>query len=425
MTFSHTKALPVAPEAEKGLLGCIMLDCEPILTEVMGLIGPEHLHINQHKVVYSAMLDLYRRGTKFDLIILTEELSSTGKLEEIGGASYLTEIFINAGSKSMWKHYVESIQERYVQRQVIRICRDYGDSAYESEDPAALVSGIASEVAAITVRQVEGRKSFRDLIMDKLNRLEGGEDDADIIKTGIRLLDKHSPIRSGSFPVVSAETKCGKTIFSCQIAKNIAKQGGGVLFFALESPAQDIIDNFFKNESGIPSEQQVANRMTQSQMNRCMAAMEDLAKLNIGIEDSIFDIDEIVTTCKKEKARNPALCAVFVDYLQLVRGRTVKGGNREQEVAGVSRTLRMLAMELKIAVFAVSQLNDDGKARESRAIQNDCTQFWTIKRTSDQMETDNERLVTIPFQRNGASNIAFPMIFKGEIATFAERAETV
>lgn len=85
----------------------------------------------------------------------------------------------------------------------------------------------------------------------------------------------------------------------------------------------------------------------------------------------------------------------------------------------VSRTLRMLAMELKVAVFALSQLNDDGRARESRAIQNDCTQFWVIKRNGE--DNEGERNIHVAFQRNGASNIFFPMQFRGEIAKFSDK----
>ena len=149
-----------------------------------------------------------------------------------------------------------------------------------------------------------------------------------------------------------------------------------------------------------------------------------MSKWHATIRDDVTTIADILAVSRAEKAVNPALSAIFVDYLQLVRGERRKTDNRETEVAGISRSLRLLGMELNVPVFALSQTNKEGDTRESKAIEMDATAIWRIERIPapkarhDDPETyvDNLRAFVIPIQRNGESGVFFRTSFLGSIA---------
>jgi len=426
------KMLPQSIDAEQGLIGSILLKPDDILPEIAAQLLPEHFHVPANGTIYNALVELWKASKPIDAIILTQTLADNGLLERVGGAVYVTTLYSYTPTAANWRQYVEIVFEKYTLRQVMVVCSEFSAKAQtEPENVANIISEMAGRLASIRMGSEDKRQTLKELVVDKFDRIEGRKDDADKIVMDIPLLDKHSPLSLGAFPIIAAEAKAGKSILATQIGLNVAKGHNGVIYFSLEEPARKVVDRLFKNEASIPQERQFIGQggMTEADFTRASKAGATLASLDFTIVDDIHDLTGIVAFIKKAKAQNPNLKLVVVDYLQLVRGDSRKNGNREQEIAGISRTLRLLGIELHIAIVALSQLNTDGATRESKAIENDCTALWKICRSYEQtsrgqepVEESGRRIITIPFQREGDSNVAFPVAFIGALARIAEAA---
>jgi replicative DNA helicase len=143
-----------------------------------------------------------------------------------------------------------------------------------------------------------------------------------------------------------------------------------------------------------------------------------MSRWNLEVRDDVYSIDQIAASARMSHARKP-LTMLVVDYLQLVRGPKIgRGDSREREVAEVSRTLRLLSLELGCVVVALSQLNDDGRLRESRAIGQDATAVWSVQPSESGDEYKN---VQIPAQRNAESGVGCDLLFEGKFASFSEK----
>lgn len=162
------------------------------------------------------------------------------------------------------------------------------------------------------------------------------------------------------------------------------------------------------------------SKLAQLEITDAAKAASLLSALPIHIKDDVFDLINIVGISRELKARCK-IGLIVVDYGQLVRVIQRKDVNREQNVAEVSRTLRLLAMELDTPIILLSQLNDKGQSRESRALEQDATAMWQVAFTDP--SSHSERLIQIPWQRNGESGIQFHVTFLGSIARIENQAK--
>lgn len=421
--------LPQDTEAELGLLCSILLQPREVMGECIEKnIKQDHFHVPAHATIFTVLRELYDGNKPFDFILLTQILRDRGLLNQVGGPVFVTSLFTFVPTAANASYYLDILKEKQTLREIITTCMEAERKAYEEQDNVNGILGEATtKLSGLTVQETKKHKTMRELTEEKLDRIENGVDDSNLISTGFEWLDKNSPLRRGDMPVIAAEAKSGKTIFSSNVLGNIAKLGKPTIYFSLESPANKIYDLLFRNESSIPAYRQHVGQyggMTERDFTNATKAAATLSALKMTIVDDIFDCSKIVAFTCREKVNNPDLAAIVVDYLQLVRGDRQKGQSREQEIAGMSRALRLLSMELNIAVIVLSQLNKDGDTRESKAIEQDCTALWKLMRCydgrgEDREEISNERMLLVPFQRDGDSNIATKLAFIGELARFA------
>src|SRR5690606_35862480 len=138
----------------------------------------------------------------------------------------------------------------------------------------------------------------------------------------------------------------------------------------------------------------------------------------LSIRDDTYDVSGIQAVSRQEKAKHPDLSCIVIDYAQLIRVKVAKGASREVEVATVSRAIRLLAMELRVAILFLCQLNKEGETRESKSLEQDCTAMWKVNKT----ENERVREIEIPFQRNGESGVGFRLTYYGELSRFENYA---
>jgi replicative DNA helicase len=413
---------PVSLEAEKGVL-CSMLVSPNAIPECVQSLTEEHFNSFSHQTIYRILVELWSNGVAIDLITFTQILRDRNLLDKIGGAFYITSLFTFVPTAANLQYYIDIVRDKFTARKIIESCTLAIQEAYtNNEDPEAIIAEIQELISNLSTNHfTRERKSIRALVEDKILRMEKGEQDSDIIKTGLEKLDYHSPLHNSDMPVISGEKKSGKTILALSIARNVAGWGIPVAIFTLESSAQEVVDRLLSGISRIPTSKQdhVVN-LNQDEIRKSAAASSILSELPIHIYDNLYDLHHIIAEARRLKDQRKIGLGI-VDYGQLVRSG-LHDTNREQEVAHVSRSFRLLAMQLGIPIIVLSQLNDEGKTRESRGLENDCTCMWKIAPDKNEQHI---RWLEIPFQRMGESNIRFPVTFLGHIARVENYAEGI
>lgn len=408
--------LPFNEEAENSLLSTFMLSPDKVgcmmaergVTEVV-------FHHPSNRVIASLLLEAWREGRTIDAGLLAITLRRRGLFDEVGGQAIFDRIGREPSAANA-SQFLDAVVETDHLRRLALLCAHKKDEALQpGADPRMILSDISTEVSAMASNaQPKRAKSMKEHIKEKMARMENEDDAKGIIQTGIEKLDLHSPLKRGDMPLISGERKAGKSILSLNIASNIALRGEPVVYFSLEDRAPKVIDRLFAKESKMPIIAHTIRGVSEIGLSAFQRAAVRLTEAPILLYDDVYDLVGIAATIRREKVKHPNLHVAVIDYAQLVRFQLPKGSSREQEVANISRTLRLLAMELDIAIILLCQLNKDGDTRESKALEQDCTAMWKV--THAQPEDSGKRIIVIPFQRNGDSSIAFPVTFLGATA---------
>lgn len=405
------------PEIEQGALSCLCQWPEQSfkLADSFG-IKVEHFQTPENRTLFGAVEHYYREGNPLDLIAFTQKLRDLSLLDQIGGPSYITETWCNTCySPDSFEYYLSLIEEAHAKRVLAITC---GDTLREAKEPGAegepLIRETIESLSQIPLpgRHVRIDRSIGEEIDDKVARIISGESDKDIIKTGLIDLDRMSPMRKGDMPLIAGERKAGKSILALNVALNVAAAGIPVLLFSLEDREPKLIERILGAISRV-SVWSGRSRYNPEDIEALQAAKEKIRALPLYVKDDIFDLPKLVSTARQYKARKN-IGLIVTDYGQLVTIQDKKGDtNREQCVAEVSRTLRLLSMELDTPNIVLSQLNENNRTRESRALEQDATAMWRVDLVEDK---PNMRSIVIPWQRNGPSGVGFKVAFIGEQA---------
>lgn len=410
-----SETAPHSPECEMGVLSSMMLAPATVIAECATKARPDWFYIPANRSIYIILLDRWEKNLPVDLINLTQHLSDTGMLESIGGASHITNIATFVPTAAYVNYYLDTLYDKYVLRQIIAWGHKSVSMASEgADDPVSLLTEIEGALSGLGIKPASERKTLQELVQDKIERMERGEESADIIKTGITKLDQGSPLRNKNMVVISGERKAGKTILALTIARNVASQGVPVAYMSLESSSNEAVDRLLSGISRISTDKQNSvTNLSEYEIRKSVEAASTLSALPLSLYDDILDLHHIIAEARRLRTQGN-LGLLIVDYLQLVRTSIQKDRNREQEVAAISRAIRLLALELSIPILALSQLNEDGRSRESRAIEQDCSAMWKFMKDED--DPPALRRIHIPFQRNGESNVTAQVTFLGNIA---------
>jgi replicative DNA helicase len=418
MSEPHAKLLPASPDAEQGVICSFLLSAR----EVGSICAERHLareafHSPALASIYAVLVDLWEKNQQIDPVTLVQTLHDRNLLDQVGGSAYVSQLFTFLPTAANVGRYLEVMEEKRILREMIRVGNEMAQRSYaEQEDVPGLLSAAVESVGAISAprRQV---KTVKDLIRAKLDRMESGEPSEDILSTGLEKLDYYSPLRRGSMPLISGAPKSGKSMLAITIATHIA-HSAPVLYFSLEDPAEEAVDRVSACMSRVPVVRHNAKSFIGNDLESLSRALMRMSQMDLIIRDDVQDLGSFGAVVRQTKAQHPTLAAVVLDYAQLLRAQTRRQDTREQEVAKISRVCRLLSIELKVAMIVLSQENEDGNARESRSLEQDCTARWQVTRTED----DKVRILAIPFQRNGASQVRFPLTFQGHISRFDNHA---
>ena len=395
------KIPPQAVDVEKAVLGAIMLSRDAIDTVMEVLKSPEPFYKDQHRAIYKACIELKSERNPIDMLTVMSKLSKSGDLELAGGVYYLTELTSKVASGANSKYHAMIVMQKYIQRGRIVIAQNMLASAYdETSDPFMCVEDDRKALADL-VPDSEGMVEASSLVKDVLDDAESAiRGETTSIRCGFTGIDAEYAYDGGELCVIGAASGTGKTAFALQLAKRIHKlyKGVPVIFNTLEMKGKQVVSRDLASSISVSQMRlRTGNGVGKYEIER-MASMT-------GNYDGIYIVkcrtnEELalkVRQLRKQLGMSmEEKIVVISDYVQIMRG--VKGGNREQEVASISRSAKEMAEDENVLYFLLSQMNKgagkerptQNNLRESAGIGNDADWVMLLYSPSRNGETEYE-----------------------------------
>lgn len=380
---------PHSVEAEQSVLGSILLDKEAMIS-VSETLVPEDFYKEAHKVIYESMLKLYNSQSEIDLITLTDELRDQGYLDDIGGIAYITSLSTVVPTTSNIKYYVNIVKEKSISRQLISAANDIINLGYDGSAKVEYVLENA-EKKIFDISQERATNDFQPInqvISEALSMLEKlYEEKNDVIglTTGFRDLNKKiNGLQRSDLLLIAARPAMGKTAFALNLVQNAALKGdASVAVFSLEMSKEQLVQRMIASQSTVELKKIKTGTLADNDWPRITDGMAILSGAKIHIDDTPgIKISELRSKCRKLKIEK-GLDLVLIDYLQLMEGEG-QNESRQQEIAKISRSLKILAKELDCPVVALSQLSRAPEQRaDHRPMLSDLRESGSIEQDAD------------------------------------------
>lgn len=384
---------PQAVEIEQSILGSMLLE-KSAVPQVIEILEPEDFYSAKHKLIYEAMLGLFEGATPIDLITTAEELQKRGNSQECGGAYYLTELTSRVDAASNIEYHARIVAEKSLLRKLIKNMNTLTKKAYDpSTDAFELLDETEREIFQISDTSLrKPAQSINMALKNALANLEsvhGKEDGITGVPSGFSRLDSMTGgWQNTDLIIIAARPSMGKTAFSLAMARNAALHPTnpvGVAIFSLEMGSEQLAQRLLTSEARVSAQAARTGRLADEDWPRIARAAGSLGASKIYIDDTpSLGILELRAKCRRLKSEHD-IGLVIIDYLQLMTGPVRGRGNREQEIAQISRSLKGLAKELDVPVIALAQLSRAVEARggDKRPQLSDLRESGSIEQDAD------------------------------------------
>ena len=356
-------------EAEQSLLGSLLIDQEAMI-KIGDLTQPEDFYRDSHRLIYDCMLDLSERHEPIDILTVGNRLEEKGKLQHVGGRTYLVELSNAVPTSAHIVHYAQIIQKKASLRRLIEAATNITRLGYDEEGDIDETLDEA-ERTLFRVSQNLTKNAFTPIsrvlaeAFDRIDELHRERGKLRGVPTGYTELDGLlAGLQKSDLLILAARPSVGKTSLAMDIARNVALRGKApVGVFSLEMSKEQLVDRMICAEAGVDLWKMRTGRLSDRDEDfpRIGHALGVLSEAPIFIDDSpTLTVMELRTKARRMQAEH-GLGLIIIDYLQLMEGRSKKGGgndeNRVQEVSEISRGLKQIARELRVPVLALAQLS--------------------------------------------------------------------
>ena len=412
------RGVPQNLDAERSVLGALLLHSDAVVD--VTFLKPDDFYLPKHQQIFQALLTAYNTRTATDPIVVGEELSRQGKLEEVGGHEQLMDLMEGVITAAGVVYHAEIVREKAIARRLLDTCLDVARRAYDNESEAKElldeaerkifeISGMDKSGDAVSIADV------LQLTFEKIDRLREREGRLTGHATDYYDFDDMTGgLQPGELVIIAARPSMGKTTFALNLTERVSNHGKGIAFFSLEMSNQQVIQNMLCCRSQIDGSAMRKGRITDQQYKRLQEEAAKLYETPIFIDDTPgISITQLRAKARRLKQKH-GIDMIVVDYLQLMTG----GGrfeSRQQEISAISRGLKSVARELSVPVLALSQLNRDvenrddhrprmSDLRESGAIEQDADVILLLHRDDYFNPTEENRglaQIIIAKQRNG------------------------
>ena len=421
LDIENLKKVPSSIEAEKSVLGGIFLKPD-IFGDVVEILHPNDFYKNGHKLIYEAMRDIYNSGTGIDPIVVVNKLKKNEKFDELVGEQLLFDIISDVPTAANIIEYAKIVKEKATLRRLGEVGTKIVELAYEGYEEVDNILDKAEGMIFKISENVDSKDlvSLKDVIAQEFVRLEKVYQNKGVatgISSGFSDFDQ---MTSGFHPsdliILAARPAMGKTAFALNLALNAAmKSKKGVLLFSLEMSSSQLLQRLLSIEAGIGLQKIRNGFLDPDDWGKLGLASMKLSNSEINIADlPNVNVLEIRAIARRLKAAGK-LDMIIIDYLQLIKGNSTRGDNRQQEISEISRALKGIARELDIPIIALSQLSRATEQRadrrpmlsdlrESGAIEQDADMVMFLYRDDYYNEDSEDKGLTeviIGKQRNG------------------------
>ena len=386
------KLPPQALDLEESVLGALMLE-KDALTNVIDILKPENFYKDANKEIYQSIIDLFNESEPIDLLTVTSQLKKNGKLEYVGGSFYVTQLTTRVNSASNIEYHARIILEQSIKRQLIEVSGEVQKEAYEdTTDVFDLLDN--TEQSLFDISESHIRKNYsqvKGLMMEAIDELQAKKTRKDGI-TGVPsgFIDLDN-ITSGWQPsdlvIIAGRPSMGKTAFVLSMMRNASiDHEMPIALFSLEMSSLQIVNRLISSDAVLDSDKIKKANLIDYEWQQLFHKTDQLNNAKIFIDDTpALSILELRAKSRRLKSQHDIQC-IIVDYLQLMSGEYGKSsGNREQEIASISRSLKAIAKELNVPVLALSQLSRAVETRggDKRPVLSDLRESGSIEQDAD------------------------------------------
>ncbi|WP_333860940.1 replicative DNA helicase [Clostridium sp.] len=429
-------SIPHNLEAEQSVIGSMLVDKSSIV-ESMEILKVDDFYRESHKIIFEAILDLYKRDIAVDIITLTESLKSKSKLEAAGGITYISELSGSIVSTVNLQSYIKIIKDKSTLRKLIKASTKIIEESYNNQNNVEKTIDMAEK----SIFDLSNNRKVSDfepmnVVLERgfleIERLFNNKGQTTGIASGFRELDaKTSGFQKGDMVLVAARPSMGKTTFALNIAEYAAlREGKKVAIFSLEMSKEQLAYKLLCSEAHIDMLKLRTGNLEDKDWENIARASGPLAEAKIFIDDTAgISIMEMRSKCRRLKIEH-GIDIIIVDYLQLMSGGR-SSESRQQEVSEISRFIKSLAKEMQCPVIALSQLSRAPEARsDHRPMLSDLRESGSIEQDADivmflyrdeyyNKETEEKNIAEciIAKQRNGPTG-TIKLAWMGQFSKF-------
>ena len=387
-----SKMPPQAIDFEEAVLGAIMID-KNAMAEIGDILSPEVFYKDSHKEIYTILEKLFEEGEPIDTLMVTGKLKQNKKLKICGGSHYLAELTNKVISSANIEYHARIILEQSIKRQLIEVSGEIQKEAYEdTTDVFDLLDH--TEQSLFDISESHIRKNYSQVkglmkeAIDELESKKSRKDGITGVPSGFIDLDN---ITSGWQPsdlvIIAGRPSMGKTAFVLSMMRNASiDHEKPVAIFSLEMSSLQIVNRLISSEAELDSDKIKKGNLKDYEWQQLLHKTDQLNNAKIFIDDTpALSILELRAKSRRLKSQHDIQC-IIVDYLQLMTGEYGKSsGNREQEIASISRSLKAIAKELNVPVLALSQLSRAVETRggDKRPVLSDLRESGSIEQDAD------------------------------------------
>ncbi|HBJ1648362.1 TPA: replicative DNA helicase, partial [Clostridium botulinum] len=384
------RTLPQSIEAEQSVIGSMIID-KSAIAKVLESLEEEDFYRDGHKVIFRAILDMFRKDMAVDLVTLLESLKSTEMLERAGGVTYITEISASVPTTANLSSYIKIVEEKSVLRKLIKASTSIIESSYNNQGEVENVLD-GAEKRIFDIAEKKTSKDFEPLsdVLERgfleIERLFNNRGEITGVGSGFSDLDsKTSGFQKGDMILIAARPSMGKTTFALNIAEHAAlREGKSVVIFSLEMSKEQLAYKLLCSEANVDMLRLRTGELDDKDWENIAKATGPLAKAKVYIDDTAgVSVMEMRSKCRRLKMEY-GIDLIVIDYLQLMSGSTGSSDNRQQEVSEISRSIKALAKEMECPVIALSQLSRAPEQRaDHRPMLSDLRESGSIEQDAD------------------------------------------
>ncbi len=374
-------------DAERCLLGCLLRD-NSVIIEILDLLTEGDFYLDAHQKIFRVIAEIGGTAKPVDVVILADAIKDRDWIHDIGGYSYIVEVYESSPTAANATYYAGIIREKSLYRQMILICNDILRDCYEAKMPAdELVADAQRRMMALgnTIKASPNRKLSEVIIEVQAEVDRRCKHQAIIsgVPTGLIDLDEMlGGLHAGELFILAARPSVGKTSLAANICRNAAEHGLGSIIFSLEQSRLELATRWMCGEAGVNSHALRKGRMPNDQVSKLIDAGHELSRLPIWINDTPAQRVRNIMASARRLMLSEKINLMVIDYLQLI---TCDDGreNRNEQISVVTRSAKLMARELNIPILLLSQLSRDSEKQNRRPRLSDLRDSGSIEQDAD------------------------------------------